>query len=217
MDREIIIVLGKTGQGKSVWTRKFLESKTRLFMFDPLMDVNCEYLDEHGLLHKFDNQEYKDSFRVGIYNSEELPLIGSMAFLTRNCILGIEECAVAFPYGNNSVEQWLREIVFLGRHREVSLILTAQRAQSIPIVVRSQATRIVSYCQQEGTDMRWLQDYFGAEANFISSLPKYYCMDAQNGTISTYTIPGPGLKPIEKQVDNPEENQHENFEEDEEI
>lgn len=194
MNREIIIVLGKTGQGKSVWTRKFLEPNNRLFMFDPLMDTEVQYISKDDLLmmHDQGNFQIGRKFRVGFYNQEDLDLLGSMAFMSKSCWLGIEECANAFPYGNHVTDAWLRECVFLGRHREVSMVLTAQRAQSIPIIVRSQASRIVSFCQQEGRDMNWLYDYFGSRANEISSLDKLECLDAVNGDVSRYKIPLPG-------------------------
>lgn len=190
MDREIIIVLGKTGQGKSVWTRKFLEHNPRLFMFDPLMDTEVNYISKEGLLDMYDQGLLREgkNFRVGFYNQEDLDLLGSTAFMSKNCFLGIEECAVAFPYGNHITDQWMKECVFLGRHRKISMILTAQRAQSIPIIVRSQATRIISFCQQEGRDMNWLYDYFGSRANEISVLPKLQCLDAVNGEVSRYNI-----------------------------
>lgn len=196
MNREIIIVLGKTGQGKSVWTRKFLEQNFRLFMFDPLMDTEVSYMSIDDLLTRYDQGEFQlgRKFRVGFYNQEDLDLLGSMAFMTKQCWLGIEEAAVAFPYGNHVTEQWLKECIFLGRHREVSMLLTAQRAQSIPIVVRSQATRIISFCQQEGRDMNWLYDYFGSRANEISSLNKLECLDAINGEVSRYHLALPGQK-----------------------
>lgn len=190
MDREIIIVLGKTGQGKSVWSRKYIEPFKRKFVFDPLMDMKVEYMDEAGLLFKYDNGDFKPGkdFSIGIYNADYLSLLGSLGFLSGNSLITIEECAIAFPYGNHSVDEWLHEIVFLGRHRRVSLLLTAQRAVSIPIIVRSQATRIISFSQQEGADMRWLQDYFGSRANFIPNLPKLRCLDAYNGEVSEYSI-----------------------------
>lgn len=190
MEREIVIVLGKTGQGKSVWTRKYIEPFKRKFSFDPLMDIPANYMDESGLLHQYDNGafEFGKEFHIGIFNSEYLELMGSLAFLSGNVCLTVEECAIAFPYGNHSVSEWLREVVFMGRHRRVSLILTAQRAISIPIIVRSQATRIVSFAQQEGADMKWLQDYFGSKANFIPDLPKLTCLDSHDGIVSQYRI-----------------------------
>src|SRR3990172_5500148 len=116
MEREIIIVLGKTGQGKSVWTRKYIEPFKRKFNFDPLMDISCEYMDESGLLYHYDNEHFKypKQFSVGIYNAKYLPLMGSLAFMAQDCLLTVEECAVAFPYGNHSIDEWLHEIVFLG-------------------------------------------------------------------------------------------------------
>lgn len=188
--RDIIIVLGKTGQGKSVWTRKYIETKKRLFAFDPIQDINCQYIAESQLLEMYDGGFFDSgkSFRVGMFHPDYLPLLGSISFLSGECCLAIEEAAMAFPAGNYVIDSWLREAVFLGRHRALSLVVTAQRAVSIPIILRSQATRIVSFAQQEGSDIRWLYEYFGSRANEICDLPKLTCLDSEHGEISRYSL-----------------------------
>lgn len=200
-NREVIIVLGKTGQGKSVWTRNFLASRSRIFAFDPVREFQgayhdsatdfAEYVDylnttpeasffDDAAIHK------NKTFTVAMSDLNNLDLLGSAAFLTGNCVLMLEELAYCFE--TRRPPQWLRDIIFLGRHRGVSLLVTAQRPMSVPIDLRSQATRIISFAQHEGADVDWLKNYFGNAVWQLPDLPVLECLDAENGKVSRYKI-----------------------------
>jgi hypothetical protein len=184
--REIIIVLGKTGMGKSVWTRKKCAAIPRLFVFDPLRSFQVDYCNEEQLLDFYEN-EIPANFRIGTSDFYSLDILGSIAMLTGNCYFVIEECAVAFEKSGR-LPDWMQEIVFLGRHNNTSLIITAQRAASIPIDLRSQATRIVSFAQHEGEDVSWLKTYLGDKIKLLPQLQKLQCFDADSQEIKQYTI-----------------------------
>jgi len=190
MSREVIAVLGKTGFGKSVWTRKFSAGKKRIFVFDPLLDFPCEYLPTDILIERFDNGEFDTgkSFVVGSGNIENLELLGALTMLASDCLLIIEECAISFDkYGK--IPEWLRDIVFLGRHRSASVLVTAQRAASVPIDLRSQVTRLVTFRQSENDDLTWLKPFLNKEE--LQSLPVLEvlnCIDADGIQKSQYSI-----------------------------
>lgn len=191
IDREVVIVLGKTGQGKSVWTRSYLLNKPRVFIFDPVRDFPADkYFDNAQELAEFVehvNEGLVEKFRVALSDIEHLDLLGNASFLVGNCFLAIEEAAFCFEMRQRS-PQWLRDIIFLGRHRGVSLLMTAQRAVSIPIDLRSQASRAVSFAQTEGRDMDWLRDYFGDRTYEIEELGKLECLDSKLGEVNRYRL-----------------------------
>jgi hypothetical protein len=189
MNREVIAVLGKTGFGKSVWTKKYAVGMPRIFVFDPMRDFPCEYLDCENLIQRLDDGFFEGSkpFCVGSGSIADLEILGALAMLAGNCILIIEECAISFDkYGK--IPEWLRDIVFLGRHRAVSILVTAQRAASVPIDLRSQVTRLITFQQSEGDDLSWLKPFLGNDIKELPSLPRLNCIDATNAEKKNYSI-----------------------------
>jgi hypothetical protein len=192
MKREVVLVLGKTGNGKSVWTKNYTKPCKRLFVYDLCREYPVDYYNGDDLVDMLENRVGNTStmpkeFRVGVWKSEDADIAGALAFVEGDCTLVCEEMSTLYSRGEK-MDSWLKEIVFLGRHRRVSLVATAQRAASIPIDLRSQANRVVSFAQAEQRDMSWLEDYFGEEAAQIPLLPPLHCLDYWNGTVSRYSI-----------------------------
>lgn len=129
------------------------------------------------------------TFRYGTYYRDELPLFGHAAYGVGNCSLVIEECALMFERGAK-LEEWANRLIFMGRHQQVNLILVAQRAVKIPLDVRSQATRIVSFRQSDPNDVDALCDVMGDDAEDIRELPELHCVDWEPGKgLSRYKVP----------------------------
>lgn len=189
MRREIVIILGKTGYGKSVWLRQFCSQFPRVFVYDPLKAFEADYLDYETIIRKHDAGDFKNAraFRIGSGSLEDFSLLGSLAYINKNCVLVGEECAKIFDKGER-IEEWLSDIVFLGRHNAVSLVVTAQRAASIPIDLRSQATRLVSFAQTEGDDVNWLKAFLGNRVKELGTLKILECLDATTTEINRYSI-----------------------------
>ena len=189
MDREVIAVLGKTGFGKSVWTKKYAVGMPRIFVFDPLLNFPCEYLECENLIARFDEGQFNDMkpFSVGTNSIADLEIVGALSMLAGNCLLIVEECAISFDkYGK--IPEWLRDIVFLGRHRAVSILVTSQRAASVPIDLRSQVTRLITFQQSEGDDLSWLKPFLGNGIKELPSLERLTCLDASNAEKKKYSI-----------------------------
>jgi len=189
MTREVIIILGKTGFGKSTWLANYCTRFARIFAFDPFKQFPADYHTEDGLIDLANRGEFfnQKSFRVGSYWRGDLDLLGALAFLSGDCLLVIEECGFIWNKGER-IPDWLQEIVFLGRHKNVSLAVTAQRAAYIPIDLRSQANRLVSFWQTEMTDIGWLETYLNERVSEISTLQKFVCLDAEDGLIEKYKV-----------------------------
>ena len=188
MRRDFIIVVGNQGAGKSVWTKAYCNGKNRLFVYDPLASYPVDFVT--------DPQDYvppilegtKRDFRVGAYMPDELPLFGSTAFACGDCTLVVEECGVVFQRGA-TLDEWARRIIFMGRHRSVSIVLVAQRASSIPVDVRSQASRIVTFRQIEPDDVKAISERIGKQyREEIPNLPDLTCLDWEAGQVKKYAI-----------------------------
>lgn len=190
-EREVVIILGKTRYGKSTWLGKFLRDKPRRFIFDPFLKAYAEYLTADQLIERHDAGKFRlenaPSFAIGSHYVGDLDLLSSVAFLNGFCYFIIEECGFAFQKGER-ISEPLQEAVFLGGHQWLSLVFVAQRAASIPIELRSQATRLISFLQTERNDVRWLEDYLGDRFEEVRTLEKFECLDYENNTVSRYTI-----------------------------
>jgi hypothetical protein len=190
--REIIIVLGKTGHGKSRWTWSYLDGQRRVFGYDPLHDApDALWMSGEELVSWYDSRVVSDdprsSFRIFTDDEDSRDTFGHLAFLHGNCIFAVEEASLVFEQGEK-ISGWAKSIVFVGRHRDVSLLVTAQRAASIPIALRSQATRIVSFAQHEGDDLKWLKGFYGDRIAELPMLPRLECLDSTEGEIKRYSI-----------------------------
>lgn len=186
--REIIIVLGKTGYGKSRWTRQYLDGCRRVFLYDPVRETErVEWYDDSGIMERYDSGALRGDFYCATSDENTLNTFGNMAFLLGNCMYAVEEASLVFTKGVR-IEGWAKNIIFLGRHRNVSLLVTAQRAASIPIELRSQATRIISFAQHESDDLQWLKAFYGKQVEELPRLPRLTCLDSTEGVIKRYGI-----------------------------
>jgi len=196
MNREVTIILGKTGYGKSWWSKLYIQKFSRRFVYDPAMSAEYQVLYENGAEIVADMTEQgehflnpENSFSRGIIDHNEVDMIGCLAFYFANNIMLIEEVSNVFQKGLRELPQWAKRIIFYGRHKAVSIALIAQRASSIPIDFRSQATRIISFQQHEYDDVSWLERFFGKEhCRSMPTLQKFTCLDYDNGQIGQYSI-----------------------------
>lgn len=190
MKREVIIILGKTGCGKSWWAKHAVKESERLAVFDPLgsPEYRVQWIapdDIDGMEDAYRQRE----FRMGIVDPEGLESLGSFAYAYGPVTLVLEEFSTIQDKGQRPPE-WLRRLIFLGRHKAVNLVAVAQRAVSIPIELRSQASRIVSFAQHEADDLGWLEEFYGPDiTDTVPDLPKFTCVDYRtSGEIDRYSI-----------------------------
>lgn len=189
MQRDFIVVVGMQGYGKSTWTELYGATKTRLLAYDPKGAFkNVDFLTDPedwipGVLDRTTKQ-----FRFGTYIEEEISLFGNAAYAATNCTFIMEECATFFQRGGD-VEKWMAPLIYMGREPQLNLVLVAQRAMSIPIGVRSQASRVVTFWQSEPDDVKALSDKIGKQyRDDILHLPFYTCLDWDHGKVSRYTV-----------------------------
>lgn len=190
MNREIVLVMGMTGWGKSWWSKLYHQGFSRSFVYDPAMSFQALYKPAEMIVDTLhENEHAPQNFRFGFVESEEAQQIGSLSFVLENNIMFLEECSAIFEKGQARMPDWAKRLCFYGRHRSCSIVLIAQRPTYIPIDFRSQANRVISFCQHETSDMDWLQDFFGREKmKSLTSLPKFTCFDWHNGICSQYSI-----------------------------
>ena len=197
LEREITLVMGMTGWGKSWWSKLYSQKWNRLLVFDPSMsfpDVIWGNIDDY--VEQLIGEEPVSEFRYGFVDPEDVAQAGGLTFATGQMMYMLEECAAVFEKGQARMPQWAKRLCFFGRHRECSITLIAQRPTYIPIDFRSQANRVVTFCQHEDADMQWLGDFFGRERmERMLTIPKFTCFDWHNGHVNEYSI----VDDVEKQ------------------
>jgi DNA helicase HerA-like ATPase len=118
----------------------------------------------------------------------DLPILGNAAFGAGTCTLIIEECAIIFRRGE-ILDDWAKRLIFMGRHQSVNLVLIAQRAAKIPIDIRSQASRVITFRQTEPDDVAAIAERIGFDArDEIPALPDLHCIDWDNGAVRRYPV-----------------------------
>ena len=190
MNRDIILVMGMTGYGKSLWAKLYHRMLRRSITYDPTMTFPVkEYLPGSEIYSRLANETPPKQFDYGFVEEDDLEGIGSLTFVVGHMMLIIEECATVFEKGLRMTPPWAKQLCFFGRHRACSLMLIAQRPTYIPIDFRSQANRVITFCQHEGSDMNWLGDFYSKEyMQKLPTLPKLTCLDYHNGEVSQYSI-----------------------------
>jgi len=186
MDREVILVTGLTGSGKTLWGRLYTQSTARFLVYDPAGDFNVLFLPV-DMIYQEVVERRTEAFRLGTFCREDVDALGCMAFGVGDVLMLIEEASTVFMKGAR-LDQWAHRLTFLGRHRRCSVMILAQRAVSIPIDFRSQANRVISFCQHEPDDLLWLKEFFGNEVRGLPALPKWSCLDWQAGHVDCYSI-----------------------------
>lgn len=186
-ERDFIVIAGNQGFGKTVWAKLFERNHKRSLVFDPQASYATDFQsDPADWVPKIVCKEL-DTFRYGVSYPWELEMLANTAYAAGNCLLTVEECALIFKRGEE-LHDWAKPIVFMGRSQRISIVLIAQRASKIPVDIRSQATRFISFRQTEPNDVKALIDRFGEIAEDVPMLNKLECIDWNDSNTSRYTI-----------------------------
>jgi DNA helicase HerA-like ATPase len=191
--REVVLITGKTGSGKSTLFRKMLEDKKRVIIFDTLSEYSelappYPALFIHNIHDLYDclaKNHYKN-FRI-VFDPEdpeqvitlkdeaEISVFEEACKLIYNhlegLVLGIEEVA-NFIQGSK-VPEYIRKITRFGRHSSISLYATTQRPADVHPLIRAQMTKLITFRQHEPRDIDWLKQVIGEQAQGLKDLSQF--------------------------------------------
>lgn len=191
MRRDFIIVCGLQGYGKSAWTMTYAAPKTRLLLYDPKAEYpRVDYMTPPDEWLEEVMAGRRAEFRFGTFRPDDVEMFGSAAYAAGQTTLILEECKMLFDRGED-VAPWARPIIYMGREPELNLVLCAQRMAAIPVDVRSQANRMVSFLQTEIADVRAFEQRTGEQGlgEEIRHLSELECVDWQAGQgVRRYSI-----------------------------
>lgn len=156
----------------------YAQHKPRLLMYDPKAEYpGVDYMTPPDDWLEDVITQRRPQFRFGTYRAEDVEMFGSAAYAAGNCTLILEECKMLFDRGED-IAPWARPLIYMGREPKLNLVLCAQRANAIPLDVRSQANRIVTFLQTDPDDCRAIASRIGADVrDDIRSLDYLECID----------------------------------------
>lgn len=158
--REITLVFGKTGMGKSNWNKVYLGSLRRVIILDPLGEYpGIEFDDLEDMLDYIEGNQ--ERFVVKSSNVLDLEGLSEIALGIGNCHFIIEEAQRCLPASNYPLPESFKSLIFQGRHFGNSIVVSAQRPSIVNIAARSQWTRIISFNLTETADVGWLEQTSG--------------------------------------------------------
>lgn len=165
--RDIILVFGKTGMGKTRWTVRELKNRRRVLILDPVADDPYVGLVVQSMKEAVDYVEEYPSFRLRTDRIDWLRDLCLLALAAGNTTAVLDEASRYLTPRTNLelIAPEFLDIVYRGRHTATSLIIVAQRASTVNIAARSQWTRIITFRQSEPADLHWLQDQAGEALN----------------------------------------------------
>lgn len=183
MQREVVLVLGKTGSGKTTWARRFIQTQTRVIVLDAgFQDYQVRSVsDLSELISVVDKLNVGGSgfFRI-TYTPRmyESPVIMDLSRVVANCWLVLEE---ADRMEDPKVNPEYDEIISRGRHYGVSILAVSLYPFKLPADLRRQATRIVCYRMHEPRDLDYLYDIIGEDVSKLPGLKPFHYLDWRAG------------------------------------
>jgi hypothetical protein len=168
---KIVGVAGRKGSGKSTKAREILERCDRLFLFDSMgehtwIPTRCENLDEATV--EILESPYKKEFLVSLVpqgdeiEPEFIEVCGE-CYDAGNMMFAVEEVPMLTKPG--FMPRRFNKMVRLGRHRNVSILYTAQRLSECPRALTSATDIFVLFCHAEPRDLDAIAERCGREVS----------------------------------------------------
>lgn len=180
MERQnkIVCVAGRKGSGKSTKAREILERCDRLFLFDT-MGEHVWIPDRFESLTDADifilGTPYVDTFEASLVPEGDDPVSEfteccSVCYDVGNMLFAVEEVPM-LDMSAGHMPRRFNKIVRLGRHRNLSLLYTAQRLAEVPRALTAATDVFVLFCHSEPRDLEAIADRCGGEiARKVQSL-----------------------------------------------
>jgi len=192
--REVVLITGKTGSGKSTLFRQMIQQKPRFVIYDAIGEYAvlspafpALYITTPEQLRQVLLAQYTGPLRVvfapdpgvkvGSAFHGEFPVFDWFCWLFSQALtditMGIEEIGNFVDRSN--MPQVLENVIRFGRHSLISVYATTQRPADMPTLLRSQATRFIAFRQHLPNDIDWIGDCIGdkKEAESLRDLKQF--------------------------------------------
>jgi len=190
--RDITLIYGKTGMGKSRLNRGagphpgLISKVRRLIVVDPMNEYPGVYFSDLARMCEF-IAHYR-TFKVRTDRIDQFPLLCEIACAAGDLLFVVEEAQRVLPASQAKLPPEFQNLVFRGRHWRVSLTLVSQRPSTVNVHARSQWNRIYTFNQTEPGDVQWLENTSGFDVPAATLRPlEYFAITP--GAIEKKTLP----------------------------
>ena len=173
MQRDVILIFGQTGCGKTTLASKIIAEYPRVFVADAgFRDYpGVRYTESYEeLLASMENAQAFGThrpFRLAyVFLPQEYPMTFATATAAKNCLLVLEE---GDRFDVDATDGYI-DYIFRGRHYGGSLLWVGLHPRACPTEVRRQATRIISFKQIFPDDLDHLAEIIGDDAYKLPGL-----------------------------------------------
>lgn len=168
--RDVIIIFGKTGTGKSTLALDYIKEYDRVIILDPKEEYEGLIFTDIESLIDFYKINKPDNFTFVCRFSESVDIENLFLFceLIENLLIVVEECELyVSPYVKSS--NFLK-LVRYGRHHDISILGIARRASELSSDFKAMVSRIISFKQTLPRDIKIMAE-LGLEN--VDTLPEY--------------------------------------------
>lgn len=157
--RETTLIAGKSTYGKSCFADQYLYFYNRVIILDPLLEHDGKYIAIPGLIerHITGNPIYRVKTDCILEFENLCNLIIRHGDARNRITFAIEEITRLDLDARLKRFPKFRQICFAGGHSGIDLCIIAQRISTIPISLRSQYTKIITFNQTEPDDLDYLK------------------------------------------------------------
>lgn len=195
-NRKVWSVFGLAGSGKNLWTRRYLQGRSRVIIVDGGFSDEEDFegirLETFAEFHAYMLQNHTGLFRVRFCPTvKEFPFVCRWVREAGDCVFVVDE-ADRF-ISQSHVPEEFNELNARGRHWGVDMVVISQNPMQIHINVRRQSTGMIVFNTAEPADVEWFKkmvgDEWGEKVPMLQPLHGIEWIKGQGCTEFTLTIP----------------------------
>lgn len=200
VQREVVLIFGKTGSGKSTLARDIIDRFDRVIIFDTrqeyggiVLESFAEFID----FFRMDPPEFRVSCRFS--SPVSFTYAAKAAFEIGDCLVVLEEADNYLKASSVSdPDDPVVQLVTRGRHAEISILAITQRPHLVAITLRGMATTVYTFggSLMEPRDLAYLAQW-GFDPEAVSALPRFEYLTVKDANYD----PGPGEEGSEDSAD----------------
>jgi len=179
---DVITILGRRGCGKSFLGKEIQKIFPRKFIFDVINEYQADYIirnygEFQNFILKINREEIEKftcviKFDIGDQRKAEVfDEMMRVLFHLGNCTIVVEE--VQNFIDSYNISDWFSNVFTMGRHKNLSVIMTTQRPSKMHKDALSQSTHIFCGNLTAKSDISHVSDALNMKGDEIANLDDY--------------------------------------------